>query len=517
VIEIARMSSSYRLGGAPERRAHLARRLDRIVASGVATALENVAGDLGGEDGPVYRIRRLDLALWLNAAVTNDADIARSWATSLARALYRQIAEGGPGEVIRYPSRAAFLAAWLSDLVDHRSEGRWEYDEFGSLDGVRTGRAAAFVLAQDPRWIRPVFGALRDSRRSEALIRTLEAADVEVIWSALAGVPPAASRRLDARLIEEARRINVAAPVVASGIGAGDRARGALRWLLALSVEQGMPPRKASGLAMQLAYLDALLGALPSLRSVLGGRAVPPPLLEAMLVAAPRELGPATDWLAEVCEEGSSTDLLRRLRALAERPGHPLGGAGTEAIPAGGSTTMTSAYAGVGLLLPALRDSGLGGELGPEGIHRVLVAATGASRQDTAGTDPALRWLAGLPEGHVAPEAVNWPTPEQLNIAPEALRSEAEHHGSDPELAALRSVADLFSVGLRGMSGSSLGYLARQFFRRTGTLVRSEDVLEVHLHAVPLAILLRMGGRLGDQGAIAWLDGRRLIVETGDG
>jgi hypothetical protein len=223
VIEIRHMNSAYRLAGTPERRGDLSRRLDRIVCDRIGAELETAASAFAAADGPVYRIRRLDLTMWLNTAV-NDAGIARGWAATLARALYRTIADAGSGEVIRYNSPADYLACWVADFSDQGSQGRWEYDGFGHLDGVRTGQAISFVLARDQRWILPVFAALRTARRSEAVIETLQSTDVEVLWTALAGTPPAAPVRIDSSLVERARRARVTPPAFETGRGADARA-----------------------------------------------------------------------------------------------------------------------------------------------------------------------------------------------------------------------------------------------------------------------------------------------------
>jgi len=180
MITIDRMEIDYRLGGRPDARAHLARRLDRIVAERIGGALEAALGEAGRDDGPVVLIRRLDLRLWIDATRTSDGDIARAWSSTLAEAFFRRLAEAGPADVRRYHHQGAYLAAWLADHVSGRTDGRWEYAALRTLDDVPTGRAAALVLGRDRRWIAPAWVALADAHRLDAVVDAFHAADVAV-------------------------------------------------------------------------------------------------------------------------------------------------------------------------------------------------------------------------------------------------------------------------------------------------------------------------------------------------
>src|SRR5687768_10235798 len=152
MITIDRMEIDYRLSGPPSQRASLARRLDRLATGELREALEEVAQDFAREDGPLWVVRRLDLALWLDPSGLPGPAIARLWAEALGRALFRRIAEGGTEVAILYPDRAAYLAAWASDLVAGRAEGAWQYQTFRALDGLPPGRALAAALGHEPLW-----------------------------------------------------------------------------------------------------------------------------------------------------------------------------------------------------------------------------------------------------------------------------------------------------------------------------------------------------------------------------
>jgi hypothetical protein len=275
-----------------------------------------------------------------------------------------------------------------------------------------------------------------------------------------------------------------------------------------------VPPPTAAGLAMQLGYLGALVDAVPALRSALRSGVQSAPTLRRMTRRTPSELAHAVAWIEESCDNRASAAHLVDLLELVDGP------SGTTARNSDqssiGPETLNSPFAGAGLLVPALRDSGLGSRLGSAGVHGVLVAALGRSVSARARADPALRWLAGLPDRELSDGVIDWPSGEELELEPSAALAD-EQFGAGPEFPVVRAVAARFAMGLRGMAGSSLGYLSRQFFLRGGTLVRTDTDLTLRLRSVPLRILLQMAGRLGDRGSVDWINGRRLILEVDDG
>ena len=511
MIVIDRMENDFRLAGRPHERARLARRLDRIVAERVADVVADALGELDREGGPVILIRRLDLRLWIDAARTADGDIARTWGTALARAVFHQVAHAGPAEVRRFDSRAAFLAAWLSDHVAGRVAGRWEYAEFGTVDDVPSGRAAAHVLAGDRAWIAPVLQFLAAARRLDALVAAFHAADVAVLWQGWTGGPAAAPARIEPTLV--ARATGPVPDPPAPEIGSADaRARTALRWLVALTTgRSGLPPEVAGGLAMQLGHLTALLAAAPGLRAALAAGAPPD---SATRRAIATSAGPAAAaWIHAALEAPDGPARLAALLAVAEpRTRSPRPRAAAARRP----ERIATGFAGLALLLPAIRVLGLSDRLGASGLQRLLVAAVPPPGRALAAGDPALRWLSGLPsDAPVRAEGIDWPGSAGLD--PHRLAVDAQSHGDGPELPALRAVLDAFTAGLRGMDGASAGYLAAQVLARPGRFERDDARLAVRLDGVPLRVLLRIGGRLGAQGRVEWLSGRELVIEAPDG
>lgn len=514
MLTIARLTSDYRIAGDGPDRALTAARLDRLVRGRLKSALDAVLGPLDDEDGPVWRIRRVDIALWLDLDRFTDQAFARDWAETIARALYRQIAEGAPSDVVRYDSRADYLASYLSDLLGGDAQN-WTYDEFRHLDGVPAGRAIAAALVEHPDVIGAVLATLQQRRRLAAVIQPLGADDVATIWLGWTGVEPSPGRVAAAGLVALARAAMPRPPVLEAS-GRDVRGRNALRLLVGLtSGPGGLRAEVAAPLAMQLAALAAVGFALPDLPRwpTIAALGLTARRRLADAVAALTGVGPAAGWVAQTLAEPDGAAALARIAALLDEP--PAVAAAAPEIE-----RRVSVAAGLGLLLPAARAMELGDRIGAEGLCQLLTLLAGPRRQALIADDPAPTWFSGVADA-ARPRAmaarVAWPDAAALGIASDALARDEAELGTGPAAPLARALLDRFATGLRGMEGSSAGYLARQFLAADGTLVREAGRLTVRLHRAPLGVLLRMAGRLGDQGPLPWLSGAELRLEIGDG
>ncbi|ARE41816.1 hypothetical protein RGUI_3675 [Rhodovulum sp. P5] len=511
---IDHMTTRYRLAGTPERRTLLARRLDRVVGELLGEALDTLTTEQEtGADGPAICIRRLRLSLWLDIGRLDDSATARCWAEAILRAIYRLQAEGGPEEVMRFPSEPARLAAWVSDMAGGTADLRWYWTDFRHVADLPAGRAISAVLSHTPQHVGEVMALLSAGGTIQQVIAKCTAADVVTLWHAWTGAPPDPGALVSPDHL--ARIGPVTPPPVEAGTRAG-RARMAFGWLIALTTGPArIPVEVAARPALQLGHLSALMALRPELKAALRQPAPDLGRLRATLADLPEDLAAPRDWLRQNLEADTGPAALRALATMAL--GQP---ATTEPVmPQPTAERLRSAYAGAALLLPAIDRLGLAPRLGPLGLQTLLAASVGRKPALLARFDPGLRHLSGLPE-NALPELLpkpDWPEATALGLAPETLRKDADSHGTGPELPALRAAADLYAEGLRGMPGSSLGYLARQFFHQSGTLVLEPGAVTVRLDAVPLGLLLRMGGRLGEQGQPQSLEGRHLIVEIANG
>lgn len=505
------MNNDFRIAGQPDARARLAKRLDNVVSDKLIEALERVALNFADETGAVYRIRRLDLRLWLNASRLNDAEIAHDWARALAQALHRQILDAGPDNVIRYPSQAAFLATWVSDILGQRVTGKWQYAEFDALHDLAAGQAISVGLLRDPRWIGPVLQLLSANRKSARLLAVMTLRDVSVLWQAWVGEAPQLHDEVPLTLVQSALARRPDPPGFEPG-NAASRARMALRWLMALCLGLGgLPAPVAARLAMQLGHLGAALHIVPALGPLLASQAPDRADLRVLLAQLPDDLAQTRKWIAQLALQPGRA---KNRAALVQLHGGSLAETTKTAATPEREDKMISAYAGVGLLLPALRDLDVWAPLGPAGRVAVLAQAmTGADRL-LARADTGLRWMAGLPHNVVLDDhlhAVDWPRGAPLTDADKAS------HGDTSQTEVLRRLLDQFSRDLRGISGASMAYLCAQFLLRPGTLIRAEHSFVIRVDSVSLKVLLQLSGRLGDQGVLPWLNDAALRLEVGDG
>jgi hypothetical protein len=180
---------------------------------------------------------------------------------------------------------------------------------------------------------------------------------------------------------------------------------------------------------------------------------------------------------------------------------------------------LVTAFAGLALLLPVIRQMGLDGMLDQAGLYQLLLGVVGRKLRPLAWGDGAAAWLSAVP-ANLAEQAreqpVEWPPPDQwVQDAAEfdaAAAESADYLDAGPpgELALL--LLRRFSSGLRGFERSSPGYLVEQFINLPGQLLLTPKEIEARLSRAPLGIVLHMAGRDGEQGPVPWLGSRKLII-----
>ncbi|MFZ5961661.1 contractile injection system tape measure protein [Thalassococcus sp. BH17M4-6] len=496
MIAIQRLHNRYQIAGNGAARVTLARRLDHICGQLLAQALEDPARDFADPDGPVYKIRKLKLRLWLNMAVQSDGQIATDWARLLARALHRQLAEAGPDTVMRYPGQAAFLAAWVAAVLDGVAQDRWMFAEFAVFDGLPAGRSISAGLARHPGHIAATFRALAGQGQRDRVIAAFTVRDTEVLWTAWTGARPKRAEALPRALLERVAGLALTTPVFEPG-GAAARARCAFRWLLVLTAAPvGLSPQSAAPLAMQLAQLAALFHAVPQVRQVWARTRPDAAELRQAVAQVPGDLAQIAQWAATlIAREDLASARKSVLRVLPDttpasaQPRMTTGKGPTK----GPEVRLHTPFAGAVLLLPAMRRADPDLRWTDQYRHHLLAGLFTGTDRLLANGDFGLRHLSGLP-----PEAVLDPPPDTL----------------DEDRAQL---LDLFRRDLRGMGKASPDYLRAQFFLRPGTLRIGPECLHMRIQTIPLKVLLQLAGRLGEQGTVPWLGDLPLRIEVGDG
>ncbi len=508
MLAIDQFHTTYHLPATRSGRAE-ARRLDALVRGRLERALADVARFPAHDADAVYRIRRLDLDLWLDPARMTADELARRWRDALLRALARAIQQGTPLEVVRYESRAQYLAAFLADLADGQAWGRWVYEEFAVLRDVRAGQAAVYVLAEAPGLVVPVASILERSGQLDRVLSTLSAADAALLWDRALGLGALPDRLpLDGRLREALERLGPQVGHPLRGDAAEARAR--LRHLFVLAGGTSDDLRRAATLALHLARLQRAAGRLrtPTLWTAFARGEVAS--AEAVGAALAPLAAPVRAWLVGLLEDdGGRAYLARLVRATA-----PEVAEAAPSAPLPARQRVSTAFAGLALLLPTVCALGLDERLGRDGLYQLLLAAAGRRMRPLALADAGPALLAGVePEDRRASREaeVEWPT-----VGDEGPGDEVEvAFGEGPAAEVAAGVVRAFAARLRGFRESGLPYLLEQFVVQPGTLILSPDALDAHL-APPLGVILRLSGHGGDRGALPWLDGRRLTIHLPD-
>ena len=137
----------------------------RFLPEALDDALQAWSGDA------VLRIKRIEVD------VTQQASCEpRNFASSLARSIARELSRaeesgslnGGDG-VIRYASRAAFVAALLEALVEGRAFERWWLWDTDALRFLSTAQAIRKVALAEPRTGLEALASLTPMKRMQVL------------------------------------------------------------------------------------------------------------------------------------------------------------------------------------------------------------------------------------------------------------------------------------------------------------------------------------------------------------
>jgi hypothetical protein len=495
------------------------KRLDEIAAQLPAILSGRLRPPVSDETA-VYRLRHLQLDLWVDALGMNNAEVAHNWGRLLLQTLTRTLLYGGPDEVMRYDSHAHFLAAFLGDLLNGTAWSRWMYEEFAPLRDLPPGQVAAQLLAVRPALLVPMAACLQRSRQLERLLHALRPADAAFVWQqGLGFAPPDAAWRPPARLLTTLLRL--LGTGVALETTSGSWQRNLLRLYLTITMAQPdlAGNTAVAGFIHHLVRLHQLWQKRPSppLWAALARQEIESPAaLESFLAELDGELAAARDWLRLTLATADGRAYLARLLPTILPPeivaGHE------QTAPKTKSRRLITSFAGLAFLLPVLRTLGLHEQLEAAGRYQLFLAAVGKTRQPLAWGDTAVAWLAGIAPGTEAQARtapVAWPDLSAWDDAgdlSQAAQQTADHLGPLPGSAVALLVLRHFAAGLRGFTGSSPGYLAQQFINLPGQIHSDDEAIHVHLSQAPLGVVLRMAGRDGEQGPIPWLGDRLLVI-----
>jgi len=183
-VTVGRWSGTYLVPADCSNPQDLQRRADKMIADLLASHCSLfLQQSLDVADPAVWRIRDLAVNLALEASFSDPLDVARTWGRRLAAEIYSVVERGEESDsILRFPSKAAFLAQFIFDLAAGRAWEKWYYEEFEDLR-VLSGRQAicAIFLRGDSSPVELILN-LVDAGRLETVLLALNDADVRLIF-----------------------------------------------------------------------------------------------------------------------------------------------------------------------------------------------------------------------------------------------------------------------------------------------------------------------------------------------
>ena len=421
-------------------------------------------------------VRRLDLDLTVDAAWDGDA-IARAVASALAGELTKAMAVGDPGNLIRFGSRAEYVAHYVTCRA--RSDGAppWFFRSFEGWSALPASAAIRSALCDEPEVGRTALGLLAPPALS-SIATALTRVDADLIARALAPADACAASTPTLRAVLVAC---AAEPPPLDGP------------VLAATSERERTMTRFGGAFLLLddlaeVLLDDVGHAWPSL----GGVAATTALRAIVLghcFGAERWPGFVGDpfWrdLCGLPPTVTARALADWLNDLGRRP--------------------------LRSFRRAIARSADGRD--PSGPHRILLQEA-LNRRWRVVTDDEGNWLT---LGRARAPSATASDAESDDVAYLVDDSGPLSTGWACALAvAARRILRRFGRRLPGFSGSHCRFLRHNFLDVTATVDREADRLSVVLSRPPLDLMLGLTGRNRGERRWPWLDGRPFVLHAGD-
>ncbi len=522
LLDVPRWSARYlvsRHHPAPER---VRRRLDPIFREALSRELKELLGGQAEGDA-VWLIRRLDVDLSVNLA-WEETRLARVCGVTVARTLLRTLVQGPDGNnVTRFESRAAYLAAFLSDLAANSAWGKWQYEPFDRLRVLPLSRVLLTAMTESA-----VTGFLALSRLPHVsraqVIGALTDADARIALETFSAAQAEQNGSLDRAYAAWGRLTD-------SALRPTDDWRGALSLYLEACHDSEFPGGRAlSATCRGLLHLiaasdcwqssttDRVLAALESGRTAtLYG-----------LVGAD-----AAEILGSLAGSPVSTlkavVLRARAPAVDERPSAD----GRRWTRFGGAFMLLPSLAGLNLEESVATSSGLGGTPASNLLRLVVVIGCfGVDRRRAGLADPVLRDLFGIEPQASANRIVDWVGQwrDEDGATPASVGSFEEGHqafflapGEDSVPGWVRvarmahALLTAFASRLPGFAASSPAYLLRNFLDVAASVQEETERRVIRLGRPPLGLILDLAGLTRAKYSLSWGARRPLTLFPEEG
>lgn len=528
-LQIDRWRNLYCVPSDLPRPEEVQHRLDRLVEGAVVQNCTRYLEQLLDDSDPsIWLIREIALDFAVDANAFEAQRTAAIWAERLAREVHNAIGRGANGSsVLRFASRAEYVAQWMSDAAVGCAGEKWYYGEFQSLSVLPVSAAIAEALLREQQSPAEILLAIPSHSRREAILAALTERDAERIWR----------RAMEASPRREQWSRNWVSKLLAIWRGAvtgraDQHYRDALRLLVAAMTEW----EREDAVGLETA-IDALIEFRQMAQSFHS-----PDAIRRWLRAAARGDKVSCEAIAMKCSVPHRDALVEFVAmasdgdsAWAEFVAQTITGHDGAPIHAGESflTELGGVFL-IGLAFERLHvhdaitvAAGSCEEPGraePVLRHLLAVRCIGRGRASMSISDPAMRAFANLDfvpslaemagilhaaDAGAALRMLQAERPEDESLVPEDLSQEERNYLSIgevfPELAAdsdadtiwsriALAIVRQFARQLTGFAQSSPEYIFRNFLAGTSSVRRAADRIEVRLPQSPLEVVLRISG-----------------------
>ncbi len=159
-------------------------RLDDLVTGDVAAICSQWLNSFAeSSDSSVWLIRELSVDIALDVGRNEESRVAEAWGKRLAVEIRQVIARGEEGDdVLRFPSRAAYLAQLVKDISCGNAWGKWYYREFDSLRSLSASSSICAALEREPGHAAEVLALLATEGRLEDILGAVSELDAARIY-----------------------------------------------------------------------------------------------------------------------------------------------------------------------------------------------------------------------------------------------------------------------------------------------------------------------------------------------
>jgi hypothetical protein len=133
----------------------------------------------------VVRIRMLRVHVTIQAAKATADTFAAAWTAAFKRELFAALAHPDGAEIVRFKSRAEYLASAVRDLLAGVDSQRWVYNEFEISPGTGAAGASFDLLQRNPSEIVPTLLILEDWGLLDRLLLAWDSQTLERLFIAL--------------------------------------------------------------------------------------------------------------------------------------------------------------------------------------------------------------------------------------------------------------------------------------------------------------------------------------------